>query len=41
LDISSSITGIVLMDKDGTMLFMGHIPLLQLSTKTFSIKRMR
>lgn len=27
LDISSSITGVVLMDRDGNMLFMGHVPL--------------
>jgi hypothetical protein len=33
LDISSSITGIVLMDKDGTMLFMGHIPLTSVKDK--------
>lgn len=27
LDISSSITGVVLMDKGGSMVFMGHVPL--------------
>ena len=34
LDISSSITGVVLMDKNGVMLFMGHVPLTSVKYKT-------
>lgn len=34
LDISSSITGAVLMDKNGVMLFMGHVPLTSTKYKT-------
>ena len=34
LDISSSITGAVLMDKNGNMMFMGHVPLTSTKYKT-------